>query len=478
MVWQASGQPDVGTAIHDDPVPNPNLESEQSMNERPKNFLAKLSGTLVSVLLATSPQTTSAQNEDLSENDVYELNPFEVSSSEDVGYLATTTLAGTRIKTDLRDIGASISVYTQEFLEDTGSTNIEELLVYATGTEVDGINGNFSSAGNVGNFGTVDFGTVTLSEQTPTRIRGLANADRTRNYYGSIIPFDSYNIDRVLVNRGANNILFGLGSPAGIINHTLARPLSVDRNRLRIRADDYGTLRGQVDVNRVLVEDRVNVRVTALHNEQRFQQDEAFNNESRIYGAFDAWLTESTLFRVNVESGDMKSTPPLNAPIRDRFSNWWDFGQPTIPLGTYQRDSNSAAGVPGGTFDGTVVPLSRIAALFYDDVSPSIGFPPLWQTNPNDMFNANLNNVENGFDSNNPEHQESFAPLFATMNDSGRRIRQVGNVPPTIEDGFAKSPQLQDPTTFDYFNDLLDGRKYSKMARLFCLQPCASAAIF
>ena len=39
-----------------------------------------------------------------------QLTPFVVAESEDRGYAATSTLAGTRLRTDLRDVGAAISV--------------------------------------------------------------------------------------------------------------------------------------------------------------------------------------------------------------------------------------------------------------------------------------------------------------------------------------------------------------------------------
>src|SRR5262245_43670502 len=46
------------------------------------------------------------------EDAAVELNPFVVSTNRDVGYRATTSLAGTRINADLRDLGAAISVVT------------------------------------------------------------------------------------------------------------------------------------------------------------------------------------------------------------------------------------------------------------------------------------------------------------------------------------------------------------------------------
>lgn len=49
------------------------------------------------------------------------LSPFCVSAAEDRGYAATNTLAGTRINTNLKDVGSSISVVTPQFLRDFGS---------------------------------------------------------------------------------------------------------------------------------------------------------------------------------------------------------------------------------------------------------------------------------------------------------------------------------------------------------------------
>ena len=44
------------------------------------------------------------------ENKVYNLNPFTVDESQDSGYIATSTLAGTRLNTNLKDVASSVSV--------------------------------------------------------------------------------------------------------------------------------------------------------------------------------------------------------------------------------------------------------------------------------------------------------------------------------------------------------------------------------
>ena len=55
---------------------------------------------------------------------VVKLSPFVVDSTSDRGYQATSTLAGNRIKTDLKDVAASVTVLTKEFMDDLGANTI------------------------------------------------------------------------------------------------------------------------------------------------------------------------------------------------------------------------------------------------------------------------------------------------------------------------------------------------------------------
>jgi len=430
-------------------------------NKYPEFRLIGALFALISLCPASFAQGTAA--EPGIDEDVVVLSPFSVEASEDNGYRATNTLAGTRIKSELRDLGASISVYTKDFLEDTGSTDLEDLLVYAVGAEVDGINGSFTSATTEGNFGTVDFGSVAFEDQTRARVRGLADATRTRNYYESLIPVDSYNVERVAVNRGANSTLFGLGSPAGIINQGLSNVRWDGRNEVQLRVDDFGSTRAIADFSKVIVEDRLAVRLIGLDNNRRYRQDDAFRDESRLYGTVDFKITPSTLLRINGETGEMDSTPPLNAPIRDRFTNWWDpaIGQATVPAGVDGRDRDGAAGLADDTIDGTVVPLARLPTLFFDGNAASIGFPTLFQTNANDMNNADLTNPANGLTVHpgSAAYEASFTPTFSTLNDRARILRGDNSV---AENDFTRSPQLQDTSVFNYNNDLLEGPNSSK----------------
>ncbi|MGC4081675.1 MAG: hypothetical protein QM736_06120 [Vicinamibacterales bacterium] len=65
-------------------------------------------------------------------------------------------------------------------------------------------------------------GSALTSPNSMTRVRGLSGADLTRDFFSTEHPgLDSYNTERIDISRGANAILFGLGSPAGIINNQL-----------------------------------------------------------------------------------------------------------------------------------------------------------------------------------------------------------------------------------------------------------------
>ncbi|MDP3070996.1 MAG: hypothetical protein Q8N18_11950, partial [Opitutaceae bacterium] len=94
---------------------------------------------LLGLILASLPlaaQTAPTANRAASEGETdkaIELSPFVVQSEKDTGYQAASTLAGTRLNTPVKDLGASISIYTKDFLTDIGATNSSDLLIFATG---------------------------------------------------------------------------------------------------------------------------------------------------------------------------------------------------------------------------------------------------------------------------------------------------------------------------------------------------------
>ncbi len=207
------------------------------------------------------------------EEPILELTPFEVTADDNESYAGATTLAGNRLNTELRDVGNAIQVVTRQFLQDTGAVNNETLLQYTTSTEVGNVYGNFTGLGDGAQLNETSRFT---NPNSNTRVRGLTSADNTRDYFLTDIPWDGYNIDRVDLSRGANSILFGQGSPAGIINAGIKGAGFRDGGNVEFRFASEGSLRGSLDINKVLIDNQLSFRINALYDAENFKQKPAF----------------------------------------------------------------------------------------------------------------------------------------------------------------------------------------------------------
>ncbi|MBK8479116.1 MAG: TonB-dependent receptor [Opitutaceae bacterium] len=264
-----------------------------------------------------------------SEEEVVVLSPFEVTATANSGYSAATTLAGNRLNTELRDIGSAVSVVTSEFLKDVGATDNRTLLQYTTGSEVGGSYGNFAGTGDGAK---LDEAGKLMTPNSNTRVRGLAAADNTRDFFLTDIPWDGYAVDGVDLQRGANSILFGMGSPAGIINTRSKQAMFRNANEVQFRVGSYGANRQSLDVNRVLIEDQLAVRVAALRNDDQFKQDPAQSKDERFYTALrfePAFLKKNgmrTILKANYEAGRVRSNNPRTMPPVDMITPWFRTG--------------------------------------------------------------------------------------------------------------------------------------------------------
>ena len=300
-------------------------------------------------------QTTApnpATPEDPAEDEAIVLSPFVVSTDEDEGYAAQYTLAGTRIRTDIKDVGSSITVVTAKMLSDTGTTNATQLLVYTPNTEVVGQGGNFLNTGDSQYAGQVRYGS--------SRVRGLSDADTTRDFFLTNIPWDSYNTGRIDIQRGPNSILFGIGSPAGIINASINHAAFKNSYKLENKLDNYGTVRFSGDFNQVVIDQQLAIRVAFLSDDTKYRQEPAFRNDKRLFAALrwdPAFLNRGSMktsFEANYEDGEIEANLFRSAPPTDYFTPWFSAGmQPLHANGVLFRDGTGADSTPEGFFLGS-----------------------------------------------------------------------------------------------------------------------------
>jgi len=281
-------------------------------------------------ILSLSVNNSLAQtaDEEEEEDNVFELSPFEVTTDEDTGYAATSTLAGSRLNTKLSDLGSAISVVTEEFMQDTGSKKLEDVLIYTTNTEIAGIGGNFYG-GESGDRNTQYRDRLLSEPHRATRVRGLNTADLAREYFATDIPMDWYNTTRIDIQRGPNSILFGLGSPAGIINNTLKAPnLSEQRNWGEVVFSSYGSHRESIDVDIPIVKDTLGIRAVFLNDQRKYRREPTYNNDRRAYVAarWQPKFGEGIFTQVDVkwEAGNIKANRPDYTPPIDMLSIFFD----------------------------------------------------------------------------------------------------------------------------------------------------------
>jgi hypothetical protein len=411
-------------------------------------------GLCLATMAMTLPVFAQDNAEDL-DDDILLLSPFEVEASSNVGYLATQTLAGTRIKTDLKDVGSAISVVTKEMLRDTGATDNQTLLSYTTNTEVGGTSGNF--AGFVGDSGSLDETDSLMRPNSNTRVRGLTSADNTRDYFVSEIPWDSYNTERVDMQRGPNAILFGLGSPAGIINSsTNTANFDASTGNVEVRADRWGSFRTSVDYNQIIIPGELAVRFDALYDDTKFRQQQAYEKDKRMYAALryaPSFLNNdnvTTQLRVNYEHGEIDANRPRTLTPTDTITAWWD---ELDQAGYNTEEVNADYGeldTDGGNYEGWISGVFADAyggiVLSHENGSTSYSSAAalIYDTNGLKADGSTDGTIE-GI----PFMRE---PAIATTSNYASNTGLPG-----YDIGAYKNVTLSDDTIFDFYNNLLDG---------------------
>ena len=416
--------------------------------------------------VASLPLVAQTAPEKAKDDEVLLLSPFTVQTNKDVGYEASSSLSGTGLNTKLTDLGASVSVITSKFLEDTGSFNLRDVLVYQANMEVTGFGGNLSGA-------TPSPGGVTTEPDlgngpVGTRVRGLAEATQALNFYRSIIPMDGYNTDRVEINRGANALLFGVGSPAGIINTSNASAnLRKSSGNLDLSAGSYGSTRAAFNYNLAIAPGELAVRVAAVKSDDQYQQKFTYTNSDRRYLAA-GWdikplrnlgVLNSTTVRASFEMGVITSNRPRTLTPSDRISSWFDA---TLPADLKALGARGKVG-----YDPTAGPFNTFTAALRNATlgvpenvnrSPTFFFQDVNATAPRDNIPNSGGQILLGrpLVSNNVFYPSTGLTGTAV----GAYTREMSRVRADYnsnDQAFFSAENLTDPTVFDFFNNLLAG---------------------
>jgi outer membrane receptor protein involved in Fe transport len=412
--------------------------------------------------------------QDAEDEEVIELSPFVVTGDGDIGYQATSTLAGTRLRTNLRDVASSISIVNEELLQDTASTNIADVLLLTPNTEIGGINGNFSASQGFGAGNPIPELQRDNQQGGVSRIRGLAEADLTRDYFITDIPFDTYNTDRIAVQRGANSALFGLGSPGGVVNHTTIRANFLGNvGRLKLETDEHGTQRASIRYNHEIIDDVLAVRFAGLYDDRQYEQRQAFEVDKRIFGSVLYQITDNIRVQASAEFGERNAARPDYVPPNDGITPWILAGKPVVDnpyeaaelfRGTgdfFPSEANNSTNSRLLSVD-TAGASSGFVNYFHDvnNPNPTFGGTPFVRANRGTINDAELMMIR-------------VRPMNRTMKLTGGWYPGGATIDPAIA-GFFNSgnvdQQILDRSIYDYRKNLFSGGSSTQGASWRALQ--------
>lgn len=169
----------------------------------------RLSGNTVTLGDTSSNITTSATEPD---NSIV-LNPIIISGQQDSsGYTATNSSTGSKTDAPLIEIPQAISVVTKDQIRDQGAQNVAEALRYTAGvtTGIFGADPRYDQL-TVRGFNSHFYGDYKNGLRQPTNVYALFKSE-------------SYGLERIDVLKGPSSVLYGQGTPGGVVDRVTKKP--------------------------------------------------------------------------------------------------------------------------------------------------------------------------------------------------------------------------------------------------------------
>jgi outer membrane receptor protein involved in Fe transport len=192
-----------------------------------KPFLVVALGAALAVPYAVFAQAVSSQQSTSvtsGADDTIQLSEFTVSEKAFDGYIASESVTGTRVATQIKDLPFAVSVITSEFMNDFDFFDLGADLAYTA---------SLNSVDTQGN----------------STLRGYGGTFTLRNGFYRLGLNDRINTDRIEIIKGPNAAIYGATSPAGLINYVSKRPKAAPSQYLRVTAGSDDLLRGEANVN-------------------------------------------------------------------------------------------------------------------------------------------------------------------------------------------------------------------------------------
>ncbi len=186
----------------------------------------------------------------------------ETAVSPIIGYVAKRSATGTKTDTPIIETPQSISVVTADRIAAIGTTTLRDALAYTPGV-------NVSPYGPDSRFESTWFFLRGFDTYNPgPYMDGLTLRN---NYTWAVWQTDNYAAERVEILRGPASVLYGQGSPGGVVNIVSKRPTLEPLHEVQLQVGSYnryqlaGDFSGAVNQN-----DQLLYRVTAVARDAEY----------------------------------------------------------------------------------------------------------------------------------------------------------------------------------------------------------------
>lgn len=181
------------------------------------------------------------------------LDTVEVHAAPVDGYAVKKTRTATKTDTLLLDVPQAVTVVSQQQLKDLAIQGMADAVRYVPGIGITQGEGNRDGLVFRGNSSTADL-----------FIDGMRDDVQ---YFR-----DVYNIDRIEAFKGPNAMIFGRGSPGGLLNRVTRVADWNDLNQIGLQVGSWDKKRLTVDVNQS-IHDAAAFRVTGVHEDSEGFRD-------------------------------------------------------------------------------------------------------------------------------------------------------------------------------------------------------------
>ena len=196
-------------------------------------------------------------------------------------YTPSSSSTATKLPLTLRETPQSVTVVTQQKMEDFNQTSINEVLGGVAGITVEQIETDrtyYSSRG----FDITNF-----------QVDGLGLPMANGNVNGDL---DTAIYDRVEVIRGASGLMTGAGNPSATVNMVRKRPTRELQSEVKGGVGSWDKKRGEMDVSGSLVEsEKLRGRMVLVKQDKESYLDRYASERTVVYGVVEGDLGEQTL---------------------------------------------------------------------------------------------------------------------------------------------------------------------------------------